>query len=105
MGIIVNDTVATSFGIDLANPYISIANNNIRIYQTTKTTENADTETVYIIDYITTTWKDQAARNANMLSVETKLHSVEVSAADISQGIYELAYANLKSKHPNHENA
>ena len=99
MGIIVNSAITTVHGLELTNTYMSIANNEIRVFLA----REGDKE--YQINYIITTWKDQASRMANKMSLNTQMRSVRVSEDEINNSsVYTLAYGDLKTVHVDHTN-
>lgn len=95
MGIINNDSVELPYGISAGGTYVAVAANNIttrRQYDD----NNAPTGN-YNLEFLATTWMDQAARLADKRSVSTDFYNIVVSASDISTSPYTLAYNHLKT--------
>jgi len=92
MGLINNDSYETPFGTSLTGTYISVATNTMYVFRV---------ETGYMLRYTATVWATQEARTEGKASVSTTRYGVTLTGEQLAQGIYDLAYADLKTKYPN----
>lgn len=88
MGIINHDNYTTSYGIDVTDSYISIGTHNLEV---------SKDETNYILRYIVTIWASQSDRNDNKRSLQVISREINISSAQLSTSLYELAYSDLKT--------
>ena len=88
MGLINHDSYTTSYGIDVIDSYISLGTNNIEVFKE---------ETTYNLIYIATIWASRADRENNKRSLQSMAREVTMDSTQLEKGVYEVAYADLKT--------
>lgn len=92
MGLINHDSYTTSYGIDVTDTYISVGTNNIEVFKE---------DTNYRMRYIATIWVSQGDRDNGKRSLQSLVRAVTLDSTQLGEGVYEVAYADLKTMFPN----
>tara|TARA_R110002074_G_scaffold8841_1_gene35742 strand:+ start:10678 stop:10968 length:291 start_codon:yes stop_codon:yes gene_type:complete len=92
MGLINHDSFSTPYGIDVTDSYMSIATNNLEV---------SKDGTEYKLLYITTIWNNETDRETNKRSLKNIVRSITLNSVQLEEGVYEVAYADLKTVFPN----
>lgn len=102
MGIINNDPIDTPYGTSVSGSYMALGPNTISI----ETELNEDlTENIYKLNATASVWVDKSARDTQKRCVNSIRISKVLSSNDLSQGPYGLAYAELKLRFTNTDDA
>jgi hypothetical protein len=97
MGFILNETITLPNGLTVTNPYLSIGENDMRVWK--RTSGNETVTTKYIINGRFTMWMSQEIRDMNEGVVFIDTINVEVVTETPPIGnIYELLYDKLKTE-------
>jgi len=88
MGLINHDSYTTSYGIDVTDTYISIGTNNIEVFRD---------GTSYKLRYVATIWASQADRDNDKRSLQCLVRTTELNSTQLQEGVYDVAYADLKT--------
>ena len=102
MGIINNDSIDTAFGTSVTGSYLAIGPNSIMIER------QVDFETdavIYKMNTSATMWIDKAARDSNKRSIGIVTIDKELTADELAEGGYVVAYNVLKAMYPNNTDA
>ena len=93
MGLINNNTMETSTGLTVpVGSYISIGADSL---------ETRIEEGVYSLQFTSTTWKDQATRNAQSRAIQHKSYTVALTEVQLGTSVYTVAYNHLKTVYTN----
>lgn len=88
MGLINHDSYTTSYGIDVIDTYISVGTNNIEVFRD---------GTSYNLRYVATIWASQTDRDNNKRSLQNLVRTVVLNSTQLQEGVYYVAYADLKT--------
>ena len=88
MGLINHDSYTTTYGIAVTDSYISVGTNNIEVFKD---------GTAYKLRYIATIWASQVDRDNNKRSLQSLVRAVIMDSTQLEEGVYEVAYADLKT--------
>lgn len=92
MGLINHDSYTTTYGIDVTDSYISVGTNNIEIFRD---------DTIYNLRYVATIWASQVDRDNNKRSLQCLVRTAELNSTQLQEGVYDVAYADLKTMFTN----
>ena len=93
MGIINHDSYTTKYGIDVTDSYISLGTNSLEVHR--------DDDTEYKLRYIATIWVSQSDRDNNKRNLQTIVRRVTLNSTQMGEGVYNVAYADLKTMFTN----
>lgn len=88
MGLINHDSYTTTYGIDVTDSYISVGTNSLEV---------SKDGTNYRLRYIATIWASQTDRDNNKRSLQSLVRTVTMDSVQLEEGVYEVAYADLKT--------
>lgn len=97
MGIINHDSYSTKYGIDVTDSYISLGTNSLEVYR--------DNDSEYVLRYIATIWVSQGDRDNNKRSVGSLSRRIQMNSTQIGEGVYNVAYADIKTVFTNNTDA
>ena len=94
MGLINNDSMQTKTELNVpAGAYMSIGSNDLEIHRILSDK--------YELIFINSIWKDQTAHETGVGTFQRKSYTIPISDAQLSESMYGLAYAYLKTVYPN----
>ena len=94
MGLVNNDSMQTKSGLRVSpGAYMSIGSNDLQI--------NRLSSGEYQLSFINSIWKDQTAHQDGIRTFQTNPYRIPVSEAQLTDSMYGLAYAHLKTVYPN----
>lgn len=97
MGIINHDSYSTKYGIDVNDSYISLGTNSLEVYR------NDGSE--YVLRYIATIWASQGDRENDKRSVGSLSRRITLDSTQLGEGVYNVAYADIKTVFTNNMDA
>ena len=97
MGIINNDSLNTPYGISISGTYVSIGRDSLNVSR-----EEIDN---YVLNYSATIWATKEDRENDKRSLQIISRSVKMTSSQISDGVYNIAYNDIKTLFQNNTDA
>ena len=98
MGVINNDSIDTPYGTSVSGSYMAFGPNTMSV----ENGHNDDlTGNIYKLNATASVWIDKSARDAQKRCISNIHISKVLSSDDLSRGLYEIAYNELKMRFSN----
>ena len=94
MGLINNDSMQTKSDLQVSpGAYMSIGSTDLEIQRVSSGE--------YQLVFINSVWKDLTAHETNVRTFQKNSYTISISEAQLSESMYAVAYAYLKTVYPN----